>query len=289
MAARNAIPALSPESFQAICGLVRAFAGMQLSADSRNAVERRLSERVEALRLDSFGEYVRYLREHSRGKGELELAVELLTTNETYFFRELSQLRAFERSVLPRLREQSEVRRSLSVWSAGCSTGEEAYTIAILVTASKLFEGFAVRVLGSDISRRVLQVARKGVFRDASFRAMPSQYTKHFTTQRDGMVVAPEIRSLCQFAHFNLLDESRAVLIGRVDAIFCRNVLIYLDADTRERIVRMFYERLHPGGFLMLGHSESLLHMSTEFETVQVDGTLAYRKPLSASATEARR
>jgi chemotaxis protein methyltransferase CheR len=86
-----------------------------------------------------------------------------------------------------------------------------------------------------------------------------------------------------------LLDDARAVLIGRVDAIFCRNVLIYLDLETRQKVVRMFYDRLHPGGFLMLGHSESLLHMQTNFETVQVDGVLAYRKPMSASALEARR
>jgi chemotaxis protein methyltransferase CheR len=289
MPARDQQPTLSVESFLAIRSLVRSFAGMQLSDDARNTVERRLADRVEALDLGGFEDYVRYLRQHARGVSELELAVELLATNETYFFRELPQLRAFEHRILPQLRELGEVRRSLSLWSAGCSTGEEVYTLAILVAASELFGGFTVRVLGSDISRRVLQVARKGVYRDSSFRAMPSQYARHFTSDDEGMIVAPAIRAVCHFAHLNLLDDARAVLIGRVDAIFCRNVLIYLDLETRQKVVRMFYDRLHPGGFLMLGHSESLLHMQTSFETVQVDGVLAYRKPISASALEARR
>ena len=289
MPARDAQPALSVESFVAIRSLVRSFAGMQLSDDGRSAVERRLGERLDTLGLSGFDEYVRYLRQHTRGVSELELAVELLATNETYFFRELPQLRAFEHRVLPQLRELGEVRRSLSVWSAGCSTGEEVYTLAILIAASELFGGFTVRVLGSDISRRVLQVARKGVYRDSSFRAMPSQYARHFVQEGDGMVVAPAIRAVCQFAHLNLLDDARAVLIGRVDTIFCRNVLIYLDLETRQKVVRMFYDRLHPGGFLMLGHSESLLHMQTDFETVQLDGVLMYRKPLAANAMEARR
>jgi len=289
MAARDAQPVLSVESFLAIRSLVRSFAGMQLSDDARSAVERRLDERLDALSMQGFDEYVRYLKQHTRGVSELELAVELLATNETYFFRELPQLRAFEHRVLPQLRELGEVRKSLSVWSAGCSTGEEVYTLAILIAASELFGGFTVRVLGSDISRRVLQVARKGVYRDSSFRAMPSQYARHFTADDDGMVVSPAIRAVCQFAHLNLLDDSRAVLIGRVDTIFCRNVLIYLDLETRQKVVRMFYDRLHPGGFLMLGHSESLLHMQTEFETVQLDGVLAYRKPIAANALEARR
>jgi chemotaxis protein methyltransferase CheR len=289
MSAREAQPVLSAESFVAIRGLVRSFAGMQLSDDARSTIERRLDERLEALDLDNFEEYVRYLRQHIRGVSELELAVELLATNETYFFRELPQLRAFEHRVLPQLRELGEVRKSLSIWSAGCSSGEEVYTLAILIAASELFTGFTVRVLGSDISRRVLQVARKGVYRDSSFRAMPSQYARHFSSDEEGMTVSSTIRAVCHFAHLNLLDDSRAVLIGRVDAIFCRNVLIYLDLETRQKVVRIFYDRLHPGGFLMLGHSESLLHMHTDFETVQVDGVLAYRKPLGASALEARR
>lgn len=289
MPARDAQPVLSVESFLAIRSVVRSFAGMQLSDDARSTVERRLGERLEVLGLQGFDEYVRYLRQHTRGVSELELAVELLATNETYFFRELPQLRAFEHRVLPQLRELGEVRKSLSVWSAGCSSGEEVYTLAILIAASELFGGFTVRVLGSDISRRVLQSARKGVYRDSSFRAMPSQYASYFVHEGGGMAVAPAIRAVCQFAHLNLLDDARAVLIGRVDTIFCRNVLIYLDLETRQKVVRMFYDRLHPGGFLMLGHSESLLHMQTDFETVQIDGVLAYRKPLAANATEARR
>ena len=207
MAARESQPTLSLESFLAIRSLVRSFAGMQLSDDGRSAVERRLADRLEVLELHNFEDYVRYLRQHMRGVSELELAVELLATNETYFFRELPQLRAFEHSVLPQLRELGEVRRSLSVWSAGCSTGEEVYTLAILIAASELFNGFTVRVLGSDISRRVLQVARKGVYRDSSFRAMPHS-TRH-SPQSPKHDRGSGDKAVCHFAHLNLLDDSR--------------------------------------------------------------------------------
>ena len=115
--------------------------------------------------MTSFADYQRLLREDGRGEGELERAIELITTNETYFFRDLPQLRSFEREVVPELHRLAEPRRTLSIWSAGCSTGEEAYTIAILLARSQRFAGWNVRVFGNDISRRVVQTARKGIYR----------------------------------------------------------------------------------------------------------------------------
>jgi chemotaxis protein methyltransferase CheR len=232
--------------------------------------------------LQSYTEYCRHLRDGVQGRSEAERATELLATNETYFFRELPQLRAFEREVLPALHALGRGKQTLTIWSAGCSTGEEAYTIAILVARSALFSGWNVRVIGSDISRRVLHAARKGVYRGGSFRAMPQEYDRHFVDTPDGRAVEPAVRALCQFGQFNLLDASRAVIIGRVDAIFCRNVLIYFDEETRKKAVETFYERLQPGGYLMLGHSESLLQSASPFEVAQLSGDLVYRKPLSA-------
>jgi chemotaxis protein methyltransferase CheR len=257
---------------------VNRFCGLSIGSDMRFTVERRLAERLQALSLAGYEQYHEYLRHHPRGRSELEHAVDLLTTNETYFFRELSQLGAFEREVLPQLREQAGVRRSLTVWSAGCSTGEEVYTLAILIAGSGLFDGWEVRVFGNDISRRVLQTARKGIYRGSSFRAMPAQYQRHFIKTPEGYMVDPSIRAMCNFGHFNLLDESRVAMVGRVDAIFCRNVLIYFDDTARKKVISTFHERLHPGGFLMLGHSESLLHVSTAFELAHLTGDLAYRK-----------
>jgi chemotaxis protein methyltransferase CheR len=277
-------PVLGAEHFRLLRDLISDFCGIQLSPDATFLLERRLGERVQLLRLFDFGEYYRYLRYHPRGPAELEHAVELITTNETYLFRELPQLNCFASEVLPELRDGAVDRRSLTIWSAGCSTGEEVYTIAILLARSGLFDGWELRVFGNDISRRVLQSARKGVFRDSSFRAMPAQYERHFIKSPEGRMAEPAIRGMCHFGHFNLLDQGRVAMVGRVDAIFCRNVLIYFGESARRKVIQTFYERLHPGGYLMLGHSESLLHLSTAFELAHLSGDLAYRKARTASS-----
>ena len=275
----NAGPRLEAEEFRLIRDLVHGFCGIRLADESRLAVERRLGERLDGLGLQNFAEYCELLSQTGRGQGELEHAVDLLTTNETYFFRERPQLQAFENEVLPQLRELCALRRSLTVWSAGCSTGEEVYTLAILIARSGLFAGWDVRVFGNDISRRVLKTARRGVYRGSSFRAMPEGWKAHFIKTPDGYMVESKVRSMCHFGHFNLLDRGRIALLGRVDAIFCRNVMIYFGDEARRSPIDSFYDRLTPGGFLMLGHSESLLHLSTAFELAHLTGDLAYRKP----------
>jgi hypothetical protein len=170
------------------------------------------------------------------------------------------------------------------VWSAGCSTGEEVYSIAILTRESNLFPGRSVRIFGSDISRRCLTAARRGVYGPSAFRAMPTDLRKrYFVDKPDGAHVADDLRSICQFGHLNLLDTARSTVVGRVDVIFCRNVLIYFDDASRRRVIEMFYERLLPGGYLLLGHSESLLNVSTAFELVHLREDLVYRKPLSST------
>jgi chemotaxis protein methyltransferase CheR len=273
---------LEPEDLRQLGELVRNFCGIRLGEDARDAVERRLNERLDELGLADYAAYCRFLAE-PRGRAELERASELLATNETYFFRELAQLKAFEREVLPELKRMTREKRSLTIWSAGCSTGEEVYTIAILVARSGLFGDISVRIFGSDISRRVLQIARKGVYRSGSFRALPKEYDQHFVKTVDGRQVEPAIRAVCHFGHFNLLDASRAAVVGRVDAIFCRNVLIYFDEDARRQAIATFHDRLHPGGYLMLGHSESLLSSGTAFVPQQLAGDLVYRKSLLPS------
>jgi chemotaxis protein methyltransferase CheR len=273
-------PRLQLEEFQQLRQFVNENSGIALSGDSRLTVERKLGERVQALGLPGFREYCTYLRTHPQRRLEIERAVDLITTNETYFFREMTQLRAFEQEVLVHLHETARSRRKLVIWSAGCSTGEEVYTLAILVKRSSLFTGWDVRIIGNDISRRVLQVARTGTYRESSFRAMPEEYNEYFQQTPAGRTVRSSIRDICQFGHFNLLDDARVAMVGRVDAIFCRNVLIYFDQASRRRVIQAFYDRLEPQGFLMLGHSESLLHTSTAFELAQLRGDLAYRKPM---------
>jgi chemotaxis protein methyltransferase CheR len=274
------------DEFRLIRDLVNEFCGISFQDDALFVVERRLRERLAALGLEDFSAYYQYLRYHSDARAELERAVDCLTTNETYFFREEYQLRGFRDEVLPALLALAGSRRRLVIWSAGCSTGEEVYTIAMLVAESGLFDGWDVRVFGSDISRRVLAVARKGVYGPSSFRAMPPAYARWFIDGPEGRSVHPRIRAMCHFGQLNLLESARTAIVGRVDAIFCRNVLIYFDAASRRRVIDSFHERLWPGGYLMLGHSESLLNVSTAFEVAHLRSDLVYRRPLPSPAAQ---
>jgi len=271
---------MKPEEFRLLRDLIAQKTGITYGQDARALLERRLRERLAALSLRSYGEYFQYLRFNPRASVEWDEAIEQLTTSETYFFREDYQLRAFKNEVLPMLAAQAKARRTLSIWSAGCSTGEEVYTLAILVFESRLFDGWDIRIFGSDISRRCVAAARAGVYGPASFRVTsPEQKRSYFVERSDGMHVHDRIRETCQFGQLNLLDDSRARLLGRVDAIFCRNVLIYFDAHARKRVIDVFHERLYPGGVLFLGHSESLLNVSTAFELLHLKEDLVYRKP----------
>lgn len=275
-------PRLHDEEFRLIRDLINGFCGILFSDDARYIVERRLRERLSALGLTDFEQYYHHLRYHPDAQTELEHAADLLTTNETYFFREDYQLRAFSREVLPELKKRAEARgtRRLALWSAGCSTGEEVYTLAILVVDSGLFEGWDVRIFGNDISRRVLQKARTATYTESSFRATPPEYDRYFLNVPTGRQVHPRIRAMCHFGHLNLLAHGRTAIVGRVDAVFCRNVLIYFDPQSRRRVIDTFYQRLVPGGYLLLGHSESLLNASTAFELIHLSSDLVYRRPI---------
>jgi len=272
--------AISAEEFRLLRDLVYEHAGLRFEEDAMLLFERRLSDRVAALGLLSFGGYYKYLRFNPLGANELEEVIERLTTKETYFFRQEYQLRAFRDELLPRIAHANREHRRLSAWSAGCATGEEAYTLAMLILESGLFSGWDVRVIGSDISKRGVAHARRGVYRPSSFRATAAeQRQRYFRDAEDGMHVMDEVKKLCHFAQLNLLDGARAGFVGRVDVVFCRNVLIYFDVKSRRRVIDVLYERLVPGGYLLLGHSESLLNLSTAFELVHLREDLVYRKP----------
>lgn len=276
---------MRPDEFRLLRDLVYEYAGLHFDDASAYLFERRLGERLVALDLKSFDEYYRYLRFDVRGRLELEEVVEVLTTNETYFMRQEYQLRGLRDEILPRLATSAASARRLVIWSAGCSTGEEVYSVAAMVEQSELFVGWDVRVVGSDISKKSLATARRGVYRGASFRAVEESFrSRYFVEREDGSHVSDRLRKYCYFGHLNLLDGLKAATVGRVDVILCRNVLIYFDARSRRRVIDNLYDRLLPGGFLLLGHSESLLNVSTAFELVHLKEDLVYRKPLGAAS-----
>jgi chemotaxis protein methyltransferase CheR len=276
-------PRLSPEVFRLLREIIYDYCGIFFSDENAYIVHRRLQPRLDTLALGDFGEYYRYLRscDPAARKLELEEIVDRVTTNETYFFRESYQLDAFRDEILPELFQARPRGRRLSVWSAGCASGEEVYTIAILILETGLFADWEVRVFGNDISRRCLQTARKAQYGHSSFRATDERLMRRYFRESEGKhQVRDEVRALCSFGQINLMDEPMMRLVGDVDVVFCRNVLIYFDYTSRKKVISTLHDKLVRGGYLLLGHSESLMNLSTAFDLVHLKNDMVYRKPV---------
>lgn len=279
----------SDADFARLAAAVRALAGVRVGPEQRASVERKLSERAGEQGFASIEAYLdAALRKDARHPGELEEIVEIVTIRETYFFREEYQIDAFYREYAPKVLERRARAKSLQpllVLSAGCATGEEAHTLAMCAIEA-LGPAPPIRVFGVDISRRCVQHARRGVYGASSFRSTsPERKRRFFQATAEGQRVTEEVRGLCAFSQHNLLDaDPRTTLLGPFDAIFCRNVLIYMDDEARDRVVRSFHERLSPCGLLLLGHSESLVSDPRPFELHPLGGEVAYARPQDGAA-----
>jgi chemotaxis protein methyltransferase CheR len=272
---------MSAEELHLLRDIFSRACGFMLREDLKFIAERRLASRLELLGLRDFTAYARYLRFDARGADELETAIDLLVPHETYFFREPVQLKCFEQELVPMLVERNPRRRSLMLWSAGCSTGEEPYTLSLLLDGMPAVKDWDIDVLGTDLSRKALTTARKAEYGPMALRATtPEQQAKYFQRLDGGRVrLLDPYRERVRFGQLNLLDESAVNVLPRFDVIFCRNVLIYFDQATRRKVVDHFFNRLVDGGYLLLGHSEHLLQFSTRFELIQLEGDLVYRRP----------
>lgn len=273
---------MSDEDFYLLRDCVYSHCGIYFDNDSKYLLEKRLARRVTALNLSTFHDYYHYLKYNRKKDQELMDIMDILTTNETYFFREAFQLKAFTDEIIPELIKVKSLAgsHSLRIWSAGCSTGEEAYTIAMLLQGIKELRGWNVEIVGTDISQRVVQHARKAVYGKSSFRTTDNEYVKRFfVEQDDGLKVCDDIRNLVTISHLNLFDTNRMALLGKMDLIFCRNVIIYFDQAAKKRVVESFFNSLNDGGFLLLGHSESLMNITTLFTLRHFKNDMIYQKP----------
>jgi chemotaxis protein methyltransferase CheR len=278
---------MSLEEFRVIREQITERLGLAYGDDARALLSRRLRERLVSLGLSSFTEYARQLR--CDGDAEVQELHDLLATRETYFFREEYQLKAFREEVLPVLVQEGAAQKHLTLWSAGCSSGEEVYSIAIVVMESGLVDGWNVRVHGTDLSRRSLAAARKGAYGEAAFRSTSEDRKRRWFTEQEGTVhVSEQLKAMCHFGLMNLLDMQRSPRFVQIDAAFCKNVLIYFDAASRKRVLDGIYDRLRPGGYLLLGHAESLLNEVTRFQVVHLRGDVVYRKPRGSGAPPRR-
>jgi chemotaxis protein methyltransferase CheR len=273
---------MSDEEFYLLRDCVYGHCGIFFDYDSKYLLEKRLAKRLTVLNHSCFRDYYHYLKYNRKKDQELMDIMDILTTNETYFFRESFQLKAFTDEIIPELikARSSAGCRSLRVWSAGCSTGEEAYTIAMLLQGIKELRGWKIEIIGTDISQRVLQHARRAVYGKSSFRATDEEYVKRFfVEQEDGLKVCDEIRNLVTISHLNLFDTNRMVMLGKMDLIFCRNVIIYFDLAAKKRVIESYFNSLCDGGFLLLGHSESLMNITTLFTLRHFKNDMIYQKP----------
>ncbi|MDD5285748.1 MAG: protein-glutamate O-methyltransferase CheR [Desulfuromonadaceae bacterium] len=273
---------MSEDEFLLIRDCIYGHCGIFFDSDSKYILEKRLSRRLTDLDLHSFFDYYHYLKYNRNKDQELTDIMDVLTTNETYFFRESFQLKAFTDEIIPELIKVKSARnnRSLRIWSAGCSTGEEPYTIAMLLSDIPELKGWNIEIIGTDISQRVLQHARRAVYGKSSFRATEDLQLKLFFNQQDdGYKIKDSIREQVTISHLNLFDTNRMIMLGKMDIIFCRNVIIYFDLAAKKRVVESFYNALHDGGFLLLGHAESLMNITTLFTLRHFKNDLIYQKP----------
>lgn len=275
---------MSDEEFLLIRDLIFDYCGIMLPENVKFLVERRLRPRLDAFGAAGFREYYRAVKYGRDKTHELDEIVELITTNETYFFREQHQLQAFTREIVPALVAGREPGNPIRIWSAGCSSGEEGYTIAMLLEEMALPSTVTFEIFGSDISRKVLRLARSGVYRESSFRdTSPHFIEKYFDRDNRDYILRDHIRSRVTFGHLNLMDEAALALVANVDVIFCRNVMIYFAKSSRTKLLNSFYRKMRAGGYLLLGHSESLVNASTNFEIVALKNDIVYRKPISGA------
>ncbi len=275
-------PPLHQETFRLLRELFSESFGLWFHDDLRFLLELRLGPRLALHGLRGFDAYQRFLRLDPRGPGELLDAAEVLTTNETYFYREPDQLRAFEREIVPALERERRGDRRLRLLSAGCATGEEVYTLAALLLDSGRFEGWDLAVHGVDLSRRCLARAQASTYGEQAFRSSEGLALRRWFHLREGRWVADEtLRRLVRFGVANLLD-GEGLPVEPVDVILCRNVLLYFDPPARRQVLRHLHARLREGGWLLLGHAESLQQLSADFEAVHLERELVFRKPRSA-------
>lgn len=275
-------PVMQPEEFRLIKEFVAAEFGLLIDEGRLGFFSAKLLPRLEELQLESFADYYACLKFSSHGCKEHQQLVSIITNNETYFFREDAQLQILAGHILPQLKEKKQHagKRKIRVYSAGCSSGEEVYTIAmILLESGHFLWDWDIMVTGIDIDPVMIAKAREGVYCGRAFQATPPQYMeRYFTKCGDCYKVKDSLRKITCFAEGNLLRLDPFLRSDPADVVFCRNVFIYFSDETTRSIVESFAGLLEPEGYLFLGHSESLSRVTSMYQPIRHPGAIIYRK-----------
>ena len=257
---------MSTRDYKRLCDLVYAEAGIRLGSDKKTMLEVRVKRRLKALEFGSYDQYCNYLFGRQGLKEELVSLIDVVTTNKTDFFREPGHFNFLVEKALPELTSRAGGGRPLLVWSAGCSTGEEPYTLAMVMSEyTQNHPGFRFRILATDISTPVLAKAELGVYSSEIVSPVPAALKrKYLMAGRDRssnrVRVVPELRRLVEFRRLNFMDADYGVA-EKADAIFCRNVIIYFDRRTQEKVLQKLSSHLAPRGYMFVGHAETLHDM----------------------------
>jgi chemotaxis protein methyltransferase CheR len=273
---------MSVEEFTMIRDYILEKSGIFFAENKMYLVKNRLAKRMGELQIKTVRDYYYHVK-YDLSMREFNRLMDLVTTNETSFFRNEPQLLAFSDEVLPLIindKMKTSGLKTIKIWSAGCSTGEEPYTIAMIILEKiKSTVGWSVEIIANDISEEVLQKARLGEYNGITLRNVSKEMLeKYFIQTGDMYRVKPEVKMMVKFSHVNLNDPRQISMMNNVDVVFCRNVMIYFTDDVKRQIVRGFYNSLKPGGYYFIGHSETLHGISKAFKLVYFKNALVYQK-----------
>jgi chemotaxis protein methyltransferase CheR len=272
---------ITDEEFVQLRDFIYDKSGIFVDEKRKYLFESRFSRRLAQLGLTSFSDYIKYLKV-DRGQ-ELRQLFEMVTTNETSFCRDTKQLDSFRDNLLKEVldRQRKAGRYELNIWSAGCSSGEEPYTLVFLLleTLKAEIARWKINITAVDLSEEMINRARAGLYTEYAFKTTPEEIRKrYFKEVENGWELDPRIRKLVNFMPMNLNDPMALKRVPRSHIIFCRNVIIYFDDAMKRKVVQAFYDNLLPGGYLLVGHSESLHKVSQSFKPVHNAGAIAYKK-----------
>ena len=271
---------LSDDMYDKFIKIIYGKTGLHYEYNKKYYVQKRIEKRAELMEMDTVNEYFMFLK-FSDDMSEFYRLINDLTVNETYFFRDFNQLRNFAEDVLPIVTKRKENGKKIKIWCAACSTGEEPYTLSIILQEMlEKPEQWEIQILASDINTEVIQRAKIGLYESRSVKEVPPEYLeKYFTRRNEQYQINSKARNSVTFKRINLMDEGERSNINGCDFIFCRNCLIYFDDVSRKDVLSSFYESLNPGGFVFLGHSESVGRISTAYKVQRLGDTIVYSKP----------
>jgi len=273
---------LTPQAFEEWRKFIYDLCGIYFQDNKKYLLESRLQKRIKHLNLETFEKYLKYIKISAKREEEKKQLYEAITINETYFFRNQPQLDALVSTIIPEMMKNKPggIQR-IKIWSAASSSGEEAYSIAMMLNEMVLpkYPNLKVEIIGTDINYAVIETAKNAVFKEYSIRNTPPIYLKKYFEKVDNTyVLDPKIKSMVSFKVLNLYDDNAIRMMEKSDIVYCANVLIYFDLQSKIKVVNNLYNNLNSDGYLFIGYSETLHGISKAFKLVSFPKTIGYKK-----------